>query len=72
MPGSCCVLGVCCPPDQQGKALASHLGIPEDAARKVADVYLLVPRDIDPVIMGDLKRDLRTYLAARGHAVEEG
>lgn len=45
--GACCYYGVCCPPERQAMALANHLAIPLDAARKVAEGFLLVPRSIE-------------------------
>lgn len=43
----CCIIGVCCPPDQQARALAESLGIPEEAALKVVTAYRLIPRNMD-------------------------
>lgn len=54
----CCILGVCCPPDKQGRALAEHLadGEPEadgagsytDIARRLVEEFQLVPKSLEP------------------------
>lgn len=45
-PRPCCLHGICCDPPQAARALAEELGIPYDAALKVVEAYMLIPRKL--------------------------
>ena len=47
MPGACCILGVCCPPNQQATGVAEKYGIPQDAALALVTDHQLVPRHLE-------------------------
>lgn len=45
-PRPCCLHGLCCDPPQAARALADELGIQYDAALKVVEAYMLIPRKL--------------------------
>jgi hypothetical protein len=85
MPGVCCILGVCCPPNQQATGVAEKYGISQDAALALVTDHQLVPRRLEALVgaprslagqemltrlLRHVPAELKAILGALGHPTE--